>query len=85
MIPAGTAISTAVVHADTVTAEYIDADDGQDGINVLKTATATIDCAGPQIASVAASGIDDTSATISWITDEPGTSLVRYGSPAASK
>jgi subtilisin family serine protease len=69
-----------VAHGDTVTAEYLDADDGQGGINVMKTDTALMDCLGPQIFSVAAVNVDNRFATIIWTTDEPGTSVVRYGS-----
>jgi subtilisin family serine protease len=69
-----------VIHADTITAEYLDEDDGQGGTDVLKTATGTTDCAGPQISGAGAYNIDDSSASVGWATDEPATSLVRYGS-----
>ncbi len=69
-----------VGHADLVTAEYVDDDDGQGGVDVLKTDTATTDCAGPQIFGVGAVNVDNAFATILWTTDEPGTSVVRYGS-----
>jgi subtilisin family serine protease len=68
-----------VSHGDTLTLEYVDADDGEGGFDVPKTATASLDCQGPQIAAVAPAGVDDQSATIVWTTDEPGSSVVRYG------
>jgi hypothetical protein len=68
-----------VVHDDTIVAEYVDADDGQGGINVVKTDAATTDCAGPAIAGVTVLGVDDSMAGIRWTTDEPGTTVVRYG------
>jgi hypothetical protein len=68
-----------VVHSDTIVAEYLDADDGQGGIDILKTDTATTDCAGPEIVGVSVVGTTDTEAGIRWSTDEPGTSIVRYG------
>jgi len=68
-----------VVHADTVRAEYLDADDGQGGIDILKTDTATTDCAGPLIFGVNVTGISDIEATVAFSTDEPGTTVVRYG------
>ena len=41
-----------VSHGDTVTATYIDADDGQGGIDVAKTDTAVVDLAGPIFAGL---------------------------------
>jgi hypothetical protein len=77
----GTATSDGVlqvVHGDVVVAEYLDADDGQGGIDVLKTDSAMTDCLGPQIFNVAAPDVSDASATITWTTNEAGTSVVRY-------
>jgi subtilisin family serine protease len=68
-----------VQHGDLVTAEYVDFHDGQGGAFVLKTDSAALDCLGPLISGVGTTGIDDTSATIVWTTDEPSTSRVRYG------
>jgi subtilisin family serine protease len=68
-----------VIHADTITASYLDADDGQGGINVPKTALAVTDCAAPAIFDVVVTDNDDDSAIVRWTTDEAGTSLVRYG------
>ena len=66
-------------HQDIVTAEYTDADDGEGGTNVIKLSTAETDCAGPLVFDAATSGIDDTSATVTWSTDEPATAIVRFG------
>jgi subtilisin family serine protease len=68
-----------VVDGDTVTATYVDADDGEGGINVPKTDTAGTDCSGPTIDSVRATDITDVRATIRWTTDEPANSRVTYG------
>jgi hypothetical protein len=65
--------------ADSVVAEYLDADDGQGGTNVLKTAPAQADCRAPVISGVASQDISTDRATVVWSTDEPATSLVRYG------
>jgi subtilisin family serine protease len=68
-----------VAHGDTVTVEYLDADNGEGGTDVLVTDTALVDCAGPAITAVTALNIDDAFATIAWTTDEPGSTVVRYG------
>ena len=65
-------------HGDPLTATYLDADDGAGGSNVVKTDTALLDCAGPAIDNV---NIEATNAalTVRFATDEPGTTVVRYG------
>jgi hypothetical protein len=40
--------------------------------------TVTADTGGPQLSAIQSSGIDDTSATIGWTTDEPASSQVFY-------
>ncbi len=64
---------------DTITVVYIDADDGQGGLNVPRTDTAAVDCRAPVISNVAVTNVTGEGATISWTTDEPATSDVRYG------
>jgi len=71
-----------VAHDDTVVAEYIDANDGQGGINVLKSDSAGTDCLAPAISGVATQDVEATQARITWSTDESGTSVVRYGETA---
>ncbi|RMG45520.1 MAG: hypothetical protein D6718_07215 [Acidobacteria bacterium] len=68
-----------VVHADTVTARYIDADDGKGGTDVPKTDTATTDCRSPAISDVHTTDVTDTSAVVRWTTDESSDSVVDYG------
>src|SRR5215470_4890179 len=46
-----------VADGDTVTATYIDADDGQGGMNIPRTAMATVDCAAPVISNVQTTNI----------------------------
>ncbi len=67
-----------VYEGDTITVSYYDADSGQ-GIPAVATDTATIDNTPPAISAVAVTDITDTSAVITWSTDEPATSVVRYG------
>jgi hypothetical protein len=52
------------------------------GTNTFTTAAAP-DTAGPQIRSIAVTQITSSSATVTWTTDEPATSLVQYGLTAA--
>lgn len=68
-----------VAHADAITAEYLDADDGEGGIDRLKTDTAGADCLEPMISGIGATEISTNSARIGWMTDEPATSSIRYG------
>ena len=69
-----------VAEGDTVTATYIDADDGLGGVNVSKTDTATIDCTAPVISNVGESDVQARRATITFDTDEAAFGTVRYGS-----
>ncbi len=68
-----------VVNGDLVTATYIDADDGEGGINVPKTDTGTTDCGSPSISGVTATDFTTSSAIVRWTTDEPSNSRVTYG------
>jgi hypothetical protein len=64
---------------DTITARYIDADDGSGGTNVPKTDTAAAECQPPIISNVLVVLLSPTSARVSWTTDEMATSRVSYG------
>jgi hypothetical protein len=66
-------------NGDTITAQYIDADDGQGGHNVPRLTTAAADCVPPAISQVAASGISDVQATVTWATNESSSSTLHYG------
>jgi hypothetical protein len=68
-----------VADMDTVTAHYIDADDGQGGHNVEVTASATVDCQGPLISDVQVSAVGVGTATVSFTTNEAANGMVRYG------
>jgi len=67
-----------VAHGDSLTARYIDLDDGQGGVNVPREANATVDCAAPVISNVQAGSVTGSSAIITWNTDEPSDSGVSY-------
>ncbi|MCP4247430.1 MAG: S8 family serine peptidase, partial [bacterium] len=68
-----------VADGDTLTARYIDADDGMGGTNVVVDATAPIDCTGPVITNVQTINIEPRSATVTFDTNEPTTSQIHYG------
>mgnify|MGYP000923007381 CR=1 FL=1 len=68
-----------VADGDTLTVLYIDADDGQGGINVPNTDTAAIDCVAPVISNVLVAFKTSTTATITWDTNEAADSTVDYG------
>jgi hypothetical protein len=73
-----------VADGDTVTAEYIDADDGLGGVNVVKTDQANVDCSAPLITNVMTSNIEARVATVNFDTDEPAEGSVRYGASCAA-
>ena len=62
---------------DILSAIYTDEDTGS-GSTETKTVTATVDCAGPVISNVLLS-VNEGSMTVTFDTDEPGTTIVRYG------
>jgi hypothetical protein len=70
-------VSTA--NGDTLTVEYIDANDGAGGTNVVRRDTAAIDCAAPVIANVRAESVTDTAATLAWETNELADSGAAFG------
>lgn len=86
-IPLATTDSSGVLliaDTDTVTATYIDADDGMGGMNLTRTATATVDCSPPVISNVMATGLTAQTATITFNTDEQAAGTVRYGTSCGS-
>ncbi|MHC4819855.1 MAG: S8 family serine peptidase, partial [Planctomycetota bacterium] len=77
--PSGGDGMISVADGDTVTVEYVDADDGGGGIDVMLQQIATTDCVPPLISQVIAGGITDNEATLTWITNEPATSAATWG------
>ena len=73
-----------VAHGDTVTTTYIDADDGQGGINVPVTSVAGVDCVVPLISNVQATDVASHTAVVQFDTDEPALGTVRYGLSCAA-
>ncbi|MCP3981448.1 MAG: hypothetical protein GY716_19285 [bacterium] len=73
-----------VANADTVTATYIDADNGQGGFGVVVTTEAVVDCVGPVISNVQVIDIGPHTAVISFTTNEPTSGTIRYGDSCAT-
>jgi hypothetical protein len=73
-----------VSDGDTITATYIDADDGQGGTDVVVTAIAAVDCTPPTVLSVTAEDIASASAAIHITADEPVRATVHYGLDCAA-
>ncbi|MBN2446752.1 MAG: hypothetical protein JXO22_08500, partial [Phycisphaerae bacterium] len=69
-----------VAEGDTITATYVDADDGQGGTNVVVTDTALVDCSPPSIFNVQTLDVQPHSATIGFDADEPVRGIIHYGS-----
>jgi subtilisin-like proprotein convertase family protein len=71
-----------VTDGGTLAIQYLDASScGQSAVPVTKTAT--IDCASPAISSVAATNVRGKSAVITWLTSEPATGTVHFGTTPA--
>ncbi len=68
-----------IADGDTVTTTYVDADDGQGGINVNVTDTATVDCTPPVISNVQVTAIGPHTATVTFDTDELANGTVHFG------
>lgn len=64
---------------DTLSATYIDADDGNGNTNVVITATSVIDCSPPTILTVSTSDVEPRSAVANIDLDEPAKVTVNYG------
>jgi hypothetical protein len=68
-----------VSEGDTVTATYIDEDDGQGGTNVEVTDTATVDCTPPEIWNVQTIDIEPHSVTVTFESNERVRGIIHYG------
>ncbi len=68
-----------IADGDTVTATYIDADDGQGGSNVTVTQSSLVDCSPPVISNVQVTDINPRDATITFDTDEDTNAVIHYG------
>jgi hypothetical protein len=64
---------------NTITAQYVDVDDGAGGHNLTRTATAISDCTVPAISGIATSGVTTSAATVTWSTDESSDSRLHWG------
>jgi len=69
----------AVVHGDTITALYVDADDGTGGVNVPVQGAAAVDCIDPSAVLVQVTDLQANSATIQVDLDEPASIVINYG------
>jgi len=67
-----------IVDGDTMTARYVDADDGAGGTNVVQQHTALADCVFPLVSDVHEENIGLSSATIVWTTDELSDTVVNW-------
>ncbi|MGI8905563.1 MAG: Ig-like domain-containing protein [Candidatus Sumerlaeaceae bacterium] len=80
-LAAGTATNDGVLQvsdSDTITATYVDEDDGN-GVVQVQTASASIDGSAPVITNVEVVNISGTGATVTFSTDGPTTAIVRVG------
>jgi hypothetical protein len=68
-----------ITEGDTVTATYIDADDGAGGIDVPVIEQAPVECTPPLIFNVQVTDVGPVSATVTFDSDEPTRGTVHYG------
>jgi len=59
-----------VTEGGALTAEYVDADDGAGGVNIVRDHHASVDCALPVISNLVTTNVTGSSATIAWDTNE---------------
>jgi len=71
-----------VSHDDIISVTYHDADNGVGGINIDKTATASIDIIPPDIFNITIARTSDSTAIIKWETDKPTLGSLILTSPA---
>jgi hypothetical protein len=71
-----------VGHGDVLTVTYRDRDDGT-GAAAISYDTSVADCAGPQIRDLRVTGLTDQRMTVSFDTDEPGTTTIEWGDTPA--
>ncbi len=69
---------------EIISITYIDADDGQGGLNVPVVANANIDCTPPVISTVTTSTIEPRRAVVTITTNEPVVATVYYGTSCGS-
>lgn len=72
-----------ITPTDSLTATYIDADDGQGGFNVPVSANSGMDCVPPVITNIQAV-TTQTTATITFTTNEPAKGTLRWGTSCGS-
>ncbi len=68
-----------IADADTITADYVDLDDGMGGVNVDQQDIALGDCVGPSHLSVSVKEITESSASIEWTASEASSGQVEWG------
>jgi fibronectin type 3 domain-containing protein len=67
-----------VTPGDTLVAEYVDADDGTGGFDVVREHQAAVDCTFPVISDVLITNVTGSTATIVWDTDELADTVLRW-------
>ena len=68
-----------VAEGDTITANYLDADDGNGGVNIARTASAAVDCTPPVISNLTVAELTGRHAVITFDTDEGAAAVVHCG------
>jgi serine protease AprX len=68
-----------IAETDNVVVKYVDADDGQGGIDILRTDTANVDCTPPDVTSVQVVCAAAPYASVAFDTNEPTYGLIEYG------
>ncbi len=71
-------------HNDTITAIYIDLDDGEGNKNVQVTFEASVDCLEPEISNIRVENVYYTSAEINWDTNEETRGIISYGTSCSN-
>jgi len=70
-----------VAHDGDITVTYVDASDGQGGVNIHRTDTASVDCVAPTITGLSVGPVGATSATVVWQTADEASNATATASP----
>jgi len=76
--PAGADGLLSILGGDGMTVEYVDADDGLGGVNLVREHTAVADCVFPVISGVQIANLTDSSVNITWTTNEQADTVVLW-------
>jgi len=68
-----------VSSGDQISGEYLDLDDGAGSYNVVRSATADVDLAGPSLGSLNVGNVSSSAAQVTFVSEPNSTAVLKYG------